>query len=243
MTDMKISIFIPAYNTADFLAAVVEKIPGEVWQNVESCWVINDGSRDNTGVIAEELARANGRIKAVHFEKNSGYGAVVKKGLSLCKEDRCDIAVCLHGDGQYPADMIPEFVDCMIDRKFDILQGSRHAANTAIKGGMPLYKYIAGKLLTKIENAVFGLSMTDYHSGFMFYSWKALEMIPYDRFSMSFEIDLEMIAAARSLGLSIGEKPIPTHYGKEVSYLSPVVYGICVLNVLRQYLTGKYRRQ
>ncbi len=106
---------------------------------------------------------------------------------------------------------------------------------------MPLYKLIAGKILTFIENRVFKLSMTDYHSGFLVYSRQAMEKIPFSYLSTSFEFDLEVIASAKAMGLWIAELPIPTRYADEKSYLNPIVYGLRVLLVLIKYMSGMYR--
>ena len=105
---------------------------------------------------------------------------------------------------------------------------------------MPAYKYVAGRMLTFLENRVFGLRMTDYHSGYLVYGKRALASIRFADLSDSFDFDLEVIASARALGLRIGERPIPTHYGDESSSLSPVPYGLRVLGVMLKYLRGHY---
>jgi hypothetical protein len=132
-------------------------------------------------------------------------------------------------------------VRALIDKRYDILQGSRIASGTALSGGMPLYKYLAGRALTFFENRVFGLHMTDYHSGFLLYSRKALDTIRFERLSAGFDFDLEVIASARAQGLVVGELPIPTRYAGEVSHLNPVAYGFSVLGVMAKYLVGRYR--
>jgi len=104
-----------------------------------------------------------------------------------------------------------------------------------------MYKFVAGKALGWLENRVFGLDLTDYHSGFLFYSRRALNAIPFHRLSSSFDFDLEMIASAQQCGLRIGELGIPTHYGDEKSYLNPITYGLRVLRVLFKYKTGQYK--
>jgi hypothetical protein len=164
----------------------------------------------------------------------------VREGISRCKEDGCDIAVCLHADGQYPPEAIQAMAGRMAADGIDIMQGSRIASGTALSGGMPAYKYVANRILTFFENIVFGLSMTDYHSGMLFYSRKALDTLPFERLSASFDFDLEVIALARARGLAISEMPIPTRYAKEQSYLNPVSYGVRVLGVMVKFLAGRY---
>jgi glycosyltransferase involved in cell wall biosynthesis len=238
----RLSIFMPAYNASSLLAETVNRIPKELWNRVSNCWIINDGSRDDTSRVIYSLASANNKIFAVHFDKNRGFGEAVKKGLSLCLKDGCEMAVCLHADGQYPPEKIGEFAEAVSNNQYDILQGSRIASGTAISGGMPRYKYIAGKMLTRLENLTFGLQMTDYHSGFMFYSRKAIESLPWWKLSSSFDFDLEMIASARAAGLKTGEMPIPTRYAGETSHLNPVTYGLRALGVLAKYKIGYYRK-
>jgi hypothetical protein len=119
------------------------------------------------------------------------------------------------------------------------VQGSRIASGTALSGGMPFYKYAANAALNVIENRTLKLAMTDYHSGYLLYGRRALAL-PFRGFSDSFDFDLEMIACARARGLSVGEAPIPTHYGDEVSHLSPVTYGLRVLRVMWNYRRGRY---
>ncbi len=235
-----ISIFTPAYNAADHLESVIGRVPGEVWPRVRSYWIVNDGSRDRTREVVDQLAAGNEKIKPVHFSWNRGYGRAVREGVRRCRREECDIAVCLHADGQYPPESIPVFIQAIEAESYDILQGSRIASGTALSGGMPLYKFIAGKILTFFENSVFGLQMTDYHSGFLFYSRRALDTIDFERLSPGFDFDLEVIAVARAAGLKIGEWPIPTRYAGEKSYLNPIGYGVRVLGVMAKYALGAY---
>src|SRR3954469_11262483 len=105
---------------------------------------------------------------------------------------------------------------------------------------MPLYKYVGNAVLNRLENAALGLALTDYRSGYVIHGARALAALPYDKLSDSFDFDLEVLAAARARGLRVGEAPIPTHYGDEVSHLHPVTYGLRVLRVLWRYGRGHY---
>jgi glycosyltransferase involved in cell wall biosynthesis len=236
-----VSLFIPAYNAASTLSDVIDRVPGSLWERVQSCWIINDGSTDDTDMVIDALQKRNPIIKKQTMSCNGGYGKAVKKGLSLCRAENAAIAVCLHADGQYPPEAIPEAVAIMEMQNIDILQGSRIASGTALSGGMPLYKYVAGRILTSIENRVFGLSLTDYHSGFLCYGYRALASIPFDALSTSFDFDLEVIASARARHLRIAEMPIATRYAGEVSHLRPIQYGLRVLGVVGRYALGRYR--
>jgi glycosyltransferase involved in cell wall biosynthesis len=243
MADPIVSVFIPAYNAASRIRSVIDRIPPPLWRSLKTLWIINDGSTDGTDAVIEALSRRHEAIHPVHWAKNRGYGAAVQQGLSLCRNDGCDYAACVHADGQYPPEAVPEFVATMRSRHIDLMQGSRIASGTALSGGMPLYKYVAGRFLTALENAAFGLRLSDYHSGFLVYSRRCLETLPFSRLRGSFDFDLEAIAAARARGLAIGELPIPTRYAGEVSYLNPITYGCRVLWVLAKFLAGYYHKQ
>ena len=234
---------MPAYNAGDHLPGVVERIPAELWPQIIHVHIVDDGSSDATGRIADALAEKNPRIKPVHFPVNMGYGAAVRTGLERCRDDgRCEVAVCLHADGQYPPERIPGALAFMKEQQIDILQGSRIASGTALSGGMPLYKFVANRTLTFLENIVFGLGLTDYHSGMLFYSRQALAALPFPSFSDSFEFDVEVIACARANKMAIGEIPVPTHYGDEISHVPSLRYGFKVLGVMKKYLSGGYGR-
>lgn len=237
-----ISLVIPAYNAAAHIASVIDRIPRTAWRRLRTLWIIDDGSTDETAAVVESLAKRHEGIHPLHFSRNRGYGATVGTGLRLCKNDGCNFAACLHADGQYPPEAVPEFVDAMISQRISLMQGSRIASGTALSGGMPLYKYVSGRLLTALENRCFGLRMTDYHSGFLVYDRACLQALPLHRMSRSFDFDLEAIASARSLGFPVGELPIPTRYADEVSYLKPLRYGFRVLWVLVKYTMGYYKK-
>jgi glycosyltransferase involved in cell wall biosynthesis len=240
MADPTVSIFIPAFNAATCIQTVIDRIPPRLWRQVRTVWILNDGSTDGTDRVIESISRRHEAVHPVNSAQNRGYGSTVKQGLLLCRDDGCDYAACVHADGQYPPEAVPEFVETMRSRRIDLMQGSRIASGTALSGGMPLYKYVAGRLLTSLENAVFGLTMTDYHSGFLVYSRKSLAELPFHRLSGGFEFDLEVIASARAKRLTLGELPIPTRYAGEVSHLKPVRYGFRVLRVLVKYVAGYY---
>lgn len=240
--DYRISIFMPAYNAGNHIVSVFDRFSDDLWETINTVWVINDGSVDSTGEKLAELSKNNKKIKGINLNKNKGYGFAVQLGLHVCKNDGCDFAVCLHSDGQYPPESIIEFTQYMKDSGYNILQGSRMASGTALSGGMPLYKFVAGKILTFFENCVFGLSLTDFHSGFLLYDRKAFTTIPFWRLSNSFDFDVEVIASGCARNLKIGELPIPTCYANEKSYLNPLSYGLRVVWVMFKYVWNNYRR-
>lgn len=236
-------IFIPAYNVSKELPALLESIPAAALLRCVEIVIIDDGSKDASFEIASAFAsrEIRARIRVERSARNGGYGAVVKRGLSLFRESGAEFAVCLHGDGQYPAAQIPEFLEYMSRENVDVLQGSRHLTpGGARRGNMPFYKIIGGKFLTAVENLCFKYKLTDRHSGFLCYSKKFAEAADVHKLSGSFDIDLELLALAEELGLRIAELPIPARYAGERSNLKVIPYGIRVLRVaLRHKLRMK----
>lgn len=240
MSNPSLSIFIPAYNAAKTLPAVVERIPTELWAEIGVVTVINDGSADDTATVVKSLATRFPKLHLHSFEKNRGYGHAARRGLGFCRESGSEYSACLHADGQYPPEQLGQFLVTMQRQRLDLLQGSRHKDGTARAGGMPLYKIFAGRTLTWMENRCFDLELTDYHSGFIMYSRKALRTIPFEKLSRYFDFDLEVIATACALGLKIHELAIPTRYAEEKSYLNPMRYGLSTLKVMAKYRLGRY---
>jgi len=239
-------IFVPAYNVERTLGEVLSKIDESVLARAHVL-VIDDGSRDGTAQAydrfmsscAENAESAeNARFEYFRFEKNSGYGAVVKKGLAEGIASGAAFVACLHGDGQYPAEKLGEFFVEMENCNLDLLQGSRHAiAGEAKRGGMPLYKRIGGAILTALENLSFRVKLTDRHSGFIVYSSRFLKTLDLNKLSTSFDIDLELISIADARHFAIAELPIPTRYADEKSNLNVITYG---MRVLRQIWRRKF---
>ncbi|HOX49957.1 MAG TPA: glycosyltransferase family 2 protein [Fibrobacteria bacterium] len=239
---MNLFVVIPAYQAASTLRETVERIPATDWDRILRLAIVEDGSRDATGEVARELASRFPRIEVLSNGRNLGYGPTVKRGLEEARRSGCEVAAVLHADGQYPPERLVEFADLCVERKLSLLQGSRHRSGGARRGGMPLYKIVAGKLLVALENRTFGLRLTDYHSGYLFHHRSALDRIPYARLGDSFDFDLQAIACARSLGLAVGEEAIATRYAGEESHLNPVTYGLRVLKVLARYRMGHFKR-
>jgi glycosyltransferase involved in cell wall biosynthesis len=239
-------IFVPAYNVERTLGEVLSKIDESVLARAHVL-VIDDGSRDGTAQAYERFMSScvenaesaeNARFEYFRFEQNSGYGAVVKKGLAGGIASGAAFVACLHGDGQYPAEKLGEFFVEMENCSLDLLQGSRHAiAGEAKRGGMPLYKRIGGAFLTALENLSFRVKLTDRHSGFIVYSSRFLKTLDLNKLSASFDIDLELISIADARHFAVAELPIPTRYADEKSNLNVVTYG---MRVLRQIWRRKF---
>lgn len=243
MNDPALVIAIPAYNAALTLESVLDRIPREISERAAHYVVVNDGSSDATSDVVRRLRKRFPKLELIEHPVNRGYGGAAKTGLARSVELGGGLIVWLHGDGQYAPESIPELLAPLERNEADIVQGSRMKGGGALRGGMPLYKFVANKALTLLENRLFGLQLAEYHSGYMLYRREALQAIPFQFFpSRSFIFDQEMIVAAKILGLRVVDLPIPTRYAGEKSHLKPIPYGIDVLKLIGRYRRGDYHQ-
>ena len=233
-------VLMPAYNAGATVERVFQRIPPDARKRIQRYVVVNDGSKDDTAAALARVQREFPNLAVLTHETNRGYGEAEKTLLRYALQHGVDAGIVLHSDGQYSPEKIPELLGPFDRGQADIVQGSRMLDGGALKGGMPLYKFLANKALTAIENRAFGMQLAEYHSGYMLYSRQAIEVIPFEKLSGSFDFDLEMLVLARVKGLHIVEIGIPTIYAGERSHLSPIRYGLDVLGVVRDYRHGKY---
>jgi len=238
----QVFVLMPAYNAGATIESVFARIPDEARQRIRRYVVVDDGSKDDTAAALARIAAQFPDLVVLKHPINKGYGAAEKTLLSYARDHNAGVAILLHSDGQYSPELIPELLRPFDDDTADLVQGSRFLGGGALKGRMPFYKFVANKALTAIENWAFGLSLAEYHSGYMLYSRKTIAAIPFDQLSDSFDFDLEMIVMAHIKGLRIAERAIPTIYAGEVSHLRPIPYGLRVLRIVRDYRRGKYHR-
>ena len=236
----RLVVVVPAYNAARHLPKVLERVLAARPAGLDRIVVVDDGSTDDTASVARRLAAAAPEIAVITRARNGGYGAAMKDGLALARERRAGVAASVHADGQYGPEVLPDLLAALAHRELDLLQGSRIAGGGARAGGMPRYKLAGNWALNQLERRVLALPLSDFHSGYLLDGPRALAGIPFARLSDSFDFDLEVIASARARGLAVGEAPIPTHYGDEVSYLNPLTYGLRVLRVLWRFKRGAY---
>ena len=231
---------MPAYNAGATVEGVFRRIPNAARERIRRYVVVNDGSKDDTAAALARLGHEFPTLVILNHETNRGYGEAEKSLLRHALAHDVEVGIVLHSDGQYSPEKIPDLLAPFDRGEADMVQGSRMLGGGARRGGMPLYKYLANKALTAIENRAFGMQMAEYHSGYMLYSRKALETIPFEKLSGSFDFDLEMLVLARVKGLRISEVAIPTIYAGEKSHLNPIRYGLDVLSIVRDYRRGKY---
>jgi glycosyltransferase involved in cell wall biosynthesis len=236
---MNVVAVIPAYNAERHIRDVLRRVAGLGSVGLGQIIVVDDGSRDDTARYVRDTDIGDIRLTLHQRTTNGGYGAAMKDGLGLARQAGAEFVACIHADGQYAPEALPGLLRHILEARLDLVQGSRIAPGTALEGGMPRYKYIANALLNVVENRTLGLGLTDYHSGYLVYGPRALTL-PFELLSDSFDFDLEVIASARAHGFDVGEAPIPTHYGDEVSHLNPLTYGLRVLRVMWNFRRGRY---
>ena len=236
---MRIVVVMPAYNAGKTIEKVFKRIPRKVLDNIYRIIVVNDGSKDNTLQVVKNLKKKY-NLDLLDHVKNKGYGRAQKTGFRHALKLGADIAVLLHSDGQYAPEVMDKLLEPLEAGKADVVQGSRILGGKSLQGGMPLYKYFGNRVLTFMENIAYGMNMAEYHSGYMLYSKKALQVIPFEKLSDKFHFDGEMLIVAKKKKLRIKEVPIPTRYASEKSYLNPVTYGFEVFKTILNFWRGKY---
>jgi 2-polyprenyl-3-methyl-5-hydroxy-6-metoxy-1,4-benzoquinol methylase len=228
----RIGIFIVAYNAVSTLAWVLDRIPESFRASIDVVLVSDDHSTDATYEVGLAYRRDNGSlpITVVRQRRNLGYGGNQKFGYRWLIDQGLDIAVLLHGDGQYAPEVLPEMVAPLVEGRADFVMGSRMLGGGALAGGMPLYKYAGNKILTRFQNGVSGLTLSEWHSGYRAFSLAALERIPFEENSDGFDFDTEVLLQLTDSGARIVEVPIPTYYGDEICHVNGLAYAkdVCV---------------
>ncbi len=235
------AIVIPAYNAERTLSGVLERVPESVMAREPLITIVNDGSTDGTLSVMRELTSRYPSVELRIHSANRGYGAAQKTGFATAYDLGADHVVLLHSDGQYAPEHLERVLEPLESGTADVVVGSR-----MLPGGereaMPLARYIGNRLVTWVENRVFGLSFVEYHSGYMAYSRRALEQLPFGRLSNRFHFDGEMMLCAAKLGLEVAEVPITHRTNESSSSLDPAPYLLEVASVLVRYLGGHYDR-
>lgn len=233
----KIIIVMPAYNAASTIKATIKDIPPGCYDEII---LVDDCSTDDTVAIAQSLG-----ITVVRHERNQGYGANQKTCYRLALEKGADAVVMLHPDYQYDARTIPHFIGFLETGVCDLMLGSRiRTRRETLNSKMPLYKYLANRMLTFTENVVLGQNLGDFHSGFRCYTRQVLETIPFEKNSDDFVFDSQFLAQAAWFGFKIGDAPIPCRYFSEASsinFIRSSTYGLLTLNTLLQFILQKAR--
>ena len=232
----KIIVIMPAYNAEKTLRQTFEEIPEDI---VDRVILTDDASRDNTVAIAKEL-----NIQTIVHDSNKGYGANQKTCYVEALKEDPDIIIMLHPDYQYAPKLITAMASMIAYGEYDVALASRILGRGALKGGMPLYKYIANRILTLIENTLLGYKLTEYHSGYRAYSSEVLKKIPFLKNSDDFVFDNEIIAQIIYFGFRVAEISCPTKYFPEASSINfrrSIKYGFGVLATSFKFLICKWK--
>ncbi len=235
----KIGILIVAYNAVTTLTSVLKRIPADVWANVEEVVVFDDHSKDDTYALGLGFKALTGNTKlhVIHNEKNLGYGGNQKLGYQYLMDKGFDVAVLLHGDGQYAPEILADMYAPLVADQCHAVFGSRMMKDFGgpLKGGMPLYKYLGNRVLTIVENAGLGMNLTEFHSGYRAYSLDALRKIDFSKMTNDFHFDTEIIVKLNHQGFRIKEIPIPTYYGNEICRVNGMKYAKDVFRSIARY--------
>jgi glycosyltransferase involved in cell wall biosynthesis len=231
----KICVIMPAYNAAKTLKKTVAEIPKGI---VDEIILTDDVSQDDTVTVAKEL----GIEHILIHEKNRGYGANQKTCYNKALEIGADIIVMVHPDYQYTPKLIEAISYIIANEVYPVVLASRILGKGALKGGMPIYKYIANRILTLSQNLLMNQKLSEYHSGYRAFDRKVLESIAYNDNSEDFIFDNELLGQIFYSGFEIGEVTCPTKYFEEASSINfkrSSIYGLGVLRVSWLYLFAK----
>ena len=238
----RIVVVMPAYNAARTLERTYRELPHD---RIADVILVDDGSRDETVGLAQQLG-----LKVFKHRRNYGYGANQKTCYQEAIRSGATVVVMVHPDYQYDPTLVPEMVAPILEGKTDVVFGSRMSGSSAMKQGMPWWKYVSNKALTWLENRVFGLELTEFHTGYRAYRRDALEGVNYLANSDGFIFDQQIVAQFVEAGTRISEIPVPVRYFPEASscsFTSSVRYGLGILWLLLRFWlhrrSGKHAMQ
>lgn len=236
LNGLKVVVVLPAYNAAATLEKTYREIPLDV---VDDVILVEDGGQDNTVEVARRLGIRHIR----RHPRNLGYGANQKTCYRLALDLGADIIIMLHPDYQYTPKLIPAMGHLIASGLYPVVLGSRILGNGALKGGMPLVKYLANRFLTLVQNLFLGAKLSEYHTGYRAYHRKVLEDIRFHENSDDFIFDNEVLSQIIMKGYPIAEITCPTRYAADSSSISlsrSVVYGLGVVRVTAQHMLHRW---
>ena len=238
----KIAVVIPAFHCEKTLESVLRRIPPATRQQLYRVIIVDDGSPDGTGALADRLAREDPKLLALHHGVNRGYAQAQKTGFRAALELGSDIVALLHSDGQLAPELLETLLAPLLEERADLVQGYRIQGWATLRAGMPIYKYLANRALTLMENLCFGMNAREFHCGYQLYSAKTLRTIPFEKLSDTFHFDGEMILMATLKGLVRADIFAPCAYRDEKSHVQLFRYGMDVLKTMIRFRQGYYHR-
>jgi glycosyltransferase involved in cell wall biosynthesis len=222
---------MPAYNAERTLASTLADVPAG---SVDEVILVDDGSKDRTVEVAQEMG-----LTVIAHPENRGYGGNQKTCYREALARGADVVVMIHPDYQYDSRVIPHAVGIIELGICDVVLGSRiRSREEALRGGMPVWKYVSNRLLTSVENIALGQNLGDFHSGFRVYRRQVLERIPFEGNSDDFVFDTQFLVQAVQFGFRLGDIPVPVRYFDEASSINfrrSLTYGLSTLGVLGLY--------
>lgn len=231
----KIVVVLPAYNAETTLHRTVQEIDRTI---IDDVVLVDDVSTD--GTVGEAM---NLGLSVIRHNTNKGYGGNQKTCYHAALQKGADIVVMLHPDYQYTPELLVSMAGMIAYGTYDFAMGSRILGKGALLGGMPVWKYIANRVLTLVENILLGLKLSEYHTGYRAFSREVLETLPLDENSDDFVFDNQMIAQACMAGFRIGEISCPTRYEPEsssINFKRSLIYGIGVLQTALQFRLARW---
>jgi glycosyltransferase involved in cell wall biosynthesis len=231
VADKKVVVIMPAYNAGQTLRKTFSEIPFDV---VDEVILTDDRSTDDTVKVAQEL----GIHHIIEHDENKGYGGNQKSCYNKALDVGADIIIMLHPDYQYTPKLIVSMTYLMSNGVYPVVIASRILGKGALKGGMPLYKYVANRFLTLSQNLLMNQKLSEYHTGYRAYTRDVLEAIDYDKYSDDFIFDNQFLAEILYQGYEVAEITCPTKYFEEASSINfarSSKYGIGVLGVSVKY--------
>ena len=226
---------MPAYNAATTVEKTLRDIPEGF---VDEVVLVDDASRDQTAVVAEQLG-----VHVLRHEKNRGYGGNQKTCYREALRLGADVVVMLHPDYQYSPKLVVAMASMIAVGQYDVVLASRILCGSAIKGGMPIYKYVMNRVLTLIQNLLMRAKISEYHTGYRAFSRTVLQTLPLEENSDDFVFDNEMLAQAQFFGFNTGELSCPAKYEPDSSSISlqrSIKYGFGVLGTTVRYRLQKW---
>ncbi len=231
INNKRVTVVLPAYNAAKTLSKTIAEVPMNIVDEIILC---DDNSKDNTIEVARQLNINH----IISHQVNKGYGGNQKSLYDKAISTNADIVIMLHPDYQYTPKLITAMVSIISEGLYPVVFGSRILGGGALKGGMPLYKYIANRFLTSFQNILLGQKLSEYHTGYRAYSIDVLKAIDYNANSDDFIFDNQVIAQIFEKGYEIGEITCPTKYFEEASSINltrSIQYGLGVVSVSLKY--------
>lgn len=212
--DKKVIVVMPAYNAAQTLLKTYDEVMGQ--EIVDLIILVDDASHDDTAKIAKTLPHT----KVYVHEKNKGYGANQKSCYKMALKEGGDVIIMVHPDYQYTPKLIPAIASMIGNNLYSCVLGSRILGGYALKGGMPIWKYIANRFITFMENIFMGAKLSEYHTGYRGFSRQLLEQLPFEVNSDDFVFDNQILAQIIWFGHTIAEVSCPTNYFAEASSIN-----------------------